>query len=170
MAFYQQAIEAMAPRMEAAVAGATSFGERIAGIMAVKFECLRPNRSFLGTLLWHTADPQNRLSPFSEATRQIRERDQMYFARAIATKSRGPRVPTEAIRISVSHIGEGVSPDYLRRLWTALNHAAAPNAIVVARTFSEPGLNTVANWAPLDRSSLWEAVEVNRTTELCAGG
>jgi AcrR family transcriptional regulator len=95
MAFYEQAIEAMAPRMEAALAGATSFEERIAAIMAVKFEYFQPNQSFLGALFRHAADPQNRLSPFSEATRHIRERDQMYFAQAIATKSGGIRVPED---------------------------------------------------------------------------
>src|SRR5262252_4212489 len=89
MAFYERAIEAMAPRMEAALAGATSFEERIASIMAVKFEYFQSNRSFLGALFRHAADPQNRLSPFSEATRHIRECDQMYFARAITSQSGG---------------------------------------------------------------------------------
>jgi AcrR family transcriptional regulator len=95
MAFYERAIKAMVPRMEAALAGATSFEERIAAIMAVKFEYFQPNRSFLGALFRHVADPQNRLSPFSEATRHIRERDQMYFARAIAATSSGVRVPED---------------------------------------------------------------------------
>ncbi len=93
MAFYEQAIEAMTPRMEAALAGADSFEGRIAAIMNVKFEYFTPNRSFLGALFRHAADPQNRLSPFSEATRQIRERDQVYFARAIEAKSGEVRVP-----------------------------------------------------------------------------
>jgi AcrR family transcriptional regulator len=95
MAFYEQAIEAMAPRMEAALASTASFEERIAAIMAVKFEYFEPNRFFLGALFGHAADPQNRLSPFSEATRHIRERDQMYFARAIAARSGGVRVPED---------------------------------------------------------------------------
>jgi AcrR family transcriptional regulator len=95
MAFYEQAIEAMAPRMEAAMDGTKSFEERIAAILAVKFEYFQPNRSFLGALFRHAADPQDRLSPFSEATRHIRERDQTYFARAIATKSGGVRVPKD---------------------------------------------------------------------------
>ena len=86
MAFYERAIEAMTPRMEVALAGADSLERRIAAIMNVKFEYFRPNRSFLGALFRHAADPQNRLSPFSEATRQIRERDQVYFARAIEAK------------------------------------------------------------------------------------
>ena len=95
MAFYERAIEAMTPRMEAALADADSFEGRIAAIMNVKFEYFRPNRSFLGALFRHAADPQNRLSPFSEATRQIRERDQMYFARAIEAKSGEVRVPED---------------------------------------------------------------------------
>src|ERR1035438_7521732 len=95
MAFYERAIEAMTPRMEAALAGADSFERRIAAIMNVKFEYFKPNRSFLGALFRHAADPQNRLSPFSEATRQIRERDQMYFARAIEAKSGEVRVPED---------------------------------------------------------------------------
>ena len=95
MAFYERAIEAMTPRMEAALAGADSFEGRIAAIMNVKFEYFRPNRSFLGALFRHAADPQNRLSPFSEATRQIRERDQVYFARAIEAKSGEMRVPED---------------------------------------------------------------------------
>jgi AcrR family transcriptional regulator len=95
MAFYDRAIEAMTPRMEAALAGADSFEGRIAAIMNVKFEYFRPNRSFLGALFRHAADPQNRLSPFSEATRQIRERDQVYFARAIEAKSGEVRVPED---------------------------------------------------------------------------
>lgn len=64
---------------------------------------------------------------------------------------------------SLSNIGDGVSADYLRRLRTAINHAAAPNALVVTRTFSEPGPNKIANWASADRSLLWGAVEVRRT-------
>jgi len=71
---------------------------------------------------------------------------------------------------SLSNIGDGVSPDYMRRLRLAIDHAAAPNAIVVARSFSEPGPHTVANWASLDRSLLWGVVEVSRAAEICAGG
>jgi AcrR family transcriptional regulator len=98
MAFYERAMEAMTPRMEAALAGNAgtkiSFEARVAAIMAVKFDCFQPDRSFLGALLRHSADPQDRLSPFSEATRNIRERDQVYFARAIA-ESRELHIPEE---------------------------------------------------------------------------
>jgi S-adenosylmethionine:diacylglycerol 3-amino-3-carboxypropyl transferase len=67
---------------------------------------------------------------------------------------------------SLSNIGDGVSPDYLRRLRIAVDHAAAPHAIVVTRTFAEPGPSIGTNWAQLDRSLLWGVVEVSRT----AGG
>jgi AcrR family transcriptional regulator len=94
MAFYERAMDAMTPRMEAALAGANHFEEKVEALMAVKFEYFQPNRTFLGALLRHSADPQNRLSPFSEATRHIRERDQAYFARMI-NDSRDVRVPAE---------------------------------------------------------------------------
>jgi AcrR family transcriptional regulator len=100
MAYYERAMESMTPRMEAVLAGTagikTSFEERVAAVMAVKFDYFRPNRVFLGALLRHAADPENRLSPFSKATRHIRERDQAYFARAIA-ESREVRVPEELV-------------------------------------------------------------------------
>jgi len=86
MAFYEQALEAMAPRMEAALAGRASFGERIAAIMAVKFESFQPNRSFLGALSRHVANPQTSVAYQRGDPAHPRIRDQMYFARAIATK------------------------------------------------------------------------------------
>src|ERR1700689_5034937 len=61
MAFYEQAIEEMAPRMDAALAGSNSFEQSLEALMAVKFEYFEPNRIFLGALLRHAADPQNRL-------------------------------------------------------------------------------------------------------------
>ena len=94
MAFYERAMDAMTPRMEAALSGASHFEGKVEALMAVKFEYFQPNRTFLGALLRHSADPQNRLSPFSEATRHIRERDQAFFARII-DESRDVRVPTE---------------------------------------------------------------------------
>jgi AcrR family transcriptional regulator len=94
MAFYERAMDAMTPGMEAALSGASHFEGKVEALMAVKFEYFQPNRTFLGALLRHSADPQNRLSPFSEATRHIRERDQAFFARII-DESRDVRVPTE---------------------------------------------------------------------------
>jgi AcrR family transcriptional regulator len=94
MAFYERAMEAMAPRIEAALSSTASFEETIGALVTVKFEYFQPSRNFLGALLKHAADPRNRLSPFSKATRSIRERDQVYFGRAIA-QSRDVRVPDE---------------------------------------------------------------------------
>ncbi|SPE24887.1 Transcriptional regulator, TetR family [Candidatus Sulfotelmatomonas gaucii] len=94
MAFYERAMEAMAPRIEAALKSAVKFEKRLEAILSVKFSYFQPNRAFLGALFRHAADPENRLSPFSEATRQIRERDQMYFAQALAA-SRDVRVPED---------------------------------------------------------------------------
>ena len=94
MAFYERAMEAMAPRLEAALAANTGFEKRVASLLAVKFDYFQPSRTFLGALLRHAADPVNRLSPFSDATRHIRERDQQFFARAIA-ESREMHLPAE---------------------------------------------------------------------------
>jgi AcrR family transcriptional regulator len=94
MAFYERAMEAMAPRIEAALKSAPKFEARLEAILSVKFSYFQPNLAFLGALFRHAADPENRLSPFSEATRHIRERDQMYFAQAIAA-SRDVRVPED---------------------------------------------------------------------------
>jgi AcrR family transcriptional regulator len=95
MAFYERAMEAMIPGMEDALASSDSFEGRVAAIMEVKFQYFRPSRAFLGALFRHAADPQNRLSPFSEATRSIRERDQMYFARAMSAQSGGLKMPKD---------------------------------------------------------------------------
>ena len=94
MAFYERAIEAMTPQMEAALAGANDFEARVDALMAVKFAYFLPNRTFLGALLRHSADPQNRLSPFSQSTRHIRELDQAFFARVIQ-EARDVRVPAD---------------------------------------------------------------------------
>jgi AcrR family transcriptional regulator len=82
MAFYQRASDEMAPRIEAALAEVKGFEKRLSAILAVKFEYFEPNRSFLGALLRHAADPSHPLSPFGEETSPIRDRDIEFFARA----------------------------------------------------------------------------------------
>lgn len=94
MAFYERAMEGMAPRIEAVLKGATKLEKFLDAILSVKFTYFEPNRVFLGALFRHAADPENRLSPFSEATKHIRERDQQYFRQAIAA-SRDVRVPDD---------------------------------------------------------------------------
>ncbi len=94
MAFYEQSMAAMEPRLEGALAAHTSFEDRVAALLEVKFDHFRTSRGFLGALLRHAADPEHRLSPFSDATRSIRDRDQAFFARAVA-ESREVRIPAE---------------------------------------------------------------------------
>jgi AcrR family transcriptional regulator len=95
MAFYERAIEAMEPRLEEALQSSLSLEGRIAALLNVKLSYFQPNRAFLGALFRHAADPENRLSPFSQATRHIRERDEAYFARVLSDRSGGAPVPDD---------------------------------------------------------------------------
>lgn len=63
---------------------------------------------------------------------------------------------------ALSNICDGASLPYQRRLRAAVERAAAPGAVLVTRSFAEPGSDTAANWAALDRSLLWGVVEVSR--------
>jgi AcrR family transcriptional regulator len=83
MAFYQRASDEMAPRIETLLAEVRGFEKRLGAIITVKFQYFEPNRTFLGALLRHAADPQHPLSPFSDETGPIRERDIEFFGRAL---------------------------------------------------------------------------------------
>ena len=63
---------------------------------------------------------------------------------------------------ALSNIGDGAPSGYLRRLRAAIQHAAAPGAVVVSRSFAEPSDDTITNWAAQDRSLLWGVIKVNR--------
>lgn len=69
--------------------------------------------------------------------------------------------PAHFDAFTLSNIADGPPREYLRRLRAAMVRAAAPGAVVVARTFADPLENTVENWAAQDRSLLWGMVEVN---------
>jgi hypothetical protein len=71
---------------------------------------------------------------------------------------------------ALSNIGDGASQEYLLRLRNAVEHAAAPNAVVVSRTFAEPRPDTTTNWAALDRSMLWGVVNVGAIATFGEGG
>ena len=71
---------------------------------------------------------------------------------------------------ALSNIGDGASQEYLLRLRKAIEHAAAPNAVVVSRTFAEPAADPRTNWAVLDRSMLWGAVYADTVTSFGEGG
>lgn len=62
---------------------------------------------------------------------------------------------------SLSNITDGASPSYVQRLQRAVKHAAAPDAVVVARSFAEPAC-AENNLAARDRSLLWGSVRVQR--------
>jgi AcrR family transcriptional regulator len=83
MAFYHQANETLHEQIEAALRRKTDLKARLRTVVDVKIEYFGPNRKFLGALLRHAADPEHALSPFSAATRDIRERDMQHFAEAL---------------------------------------------------------------------------------------
>ena len=78
--------------------------------------------------------------------------------------------PSTYDAFALSNIGDGASPEYLRRLRNAVEHAAAPNAVVVSRTFAEAGSDSSTNWATHDRSMLWGAVYAGSVTTFGEGG
>ena len=93
MAFYHQANDAMHETIETALARKTDLKSRLRAVIDVKFEYFRPNRKFLGALLRHAADPSHPLSPFSQETGDIRERDMQHFS--VALEGSNLRLPDD---------------------------------------------------------------------------
>ncbi len=90
MGFYERAQRDLDPLLEDALAKAQGLEERLRAAIDVKFHYFAPNRKLLGALSAHI-DPQHPLSPFSEETRAIRERDIAFLAAAVeGSKSRIP--------------------------------------------------------------------------------
>jgi AcrR family transcriptional regulator len=92
LAFYHRSTEEMTPRLEEALSGTTDLRKRLAAILGVKIRYFEPSRRLLTALAAHV-DPAAPLSPFSEQTREIRERDIAIFERAISGSS--VRVPED---------------------------------------------------------------------------
>jgi AcrR family transcriptional regulator len=83
MAFYQQAQDEMAPALDEVLNHSRTLEQRLRGIIRQKFEYFGPYRALVGTLSAHI-DPAHPLSPFSNATASIRERDIAFFDRAVS--------------------------------------------------------------------------------------
>ena len=67
---------------------------------------------------------------------------------------------------SLSNILDGTNPAYAQRMVAAVQHAAAPGAIVVLRSFREPQCATETNHAAEDRAMLWGIVDVRQVSAL----
>jgi AcrR family transcriptional regulator len=83
LAFYDQSQHELEPLIDQALAGAKNLKDRLGALLEAKLKYFEPNRRLLGALAAH-ADPEHALSPFSARTREIRERDVAFFARALA--------------------------------------------------------------------------------------
>ena len=91
LAFYQRTRDELPALLEATTSEKT-LSRRLQAIIETKLRYFAPNRHFLGALMPHAADPANPLSPFSEASRGIREFDISVFEQALKdTRSSVPR-------------------------------------------------------------------------------
>jgi AcrR family transcriptional regulator len=91
-AFYQRAQAELRPRIEAAQSG-KSLRARLEAMIAAKLEYLHPNRRFLGALMAHAANPSSPLSPFGEASKDVRAEEFAYLERAL--RETGTSVPKD---------------------------------------------------------------------------
>jgi S-adenosylmethionine:diacylglycerol 3-amino-3-carboxypropyl transferase len=71
---------------------------------------------------------------------------------------------------ALSNILDGASEAYRRRLVAAVQHAAAPEAVTVWRSFREPAIPQPTNHAAEDRALLWGIVDIRPATALRADG
>ena len=90
MGFYKRAQEHLAPLLDQSLNNAKGLHGRLRAIIQVKLEYFAADRKLMGALSAHI-DPQHPLSPFSDETRSIRDKDIGFFSHAVA--SGGVRIP-----------------------------------------------------------------------------
>ncbi|HWZ45191.1 MAG TPA: TetR family transcriptional regulator [Candidatus Saccharimonadales bacterium] len=74
LAFYEDLQESTHEAILEALQGHKKLKDRLRCVLQKRFELLEPNRKFCDALFRHAPDAQDPLSPFSEATRTIRDR------------------------------------------------------------------------------------------------
>ena len=86
----------------------------------------------------------------------------IHFACADAAAFLETCEPASFDGFSISNILDGAPLSYRERVQRALRRAAAPGAVLVARSFADPTRDCPDNHAARDRSLLWGVVKVER--------
>lgn len=84
MAFYDQAKDEIHDQIKAALADAKDLKARLQAVVNIELQYFEPNRSLLGAVFRRVTDPEDPFAPFSELTREIREREMEHFTEALA--------------------------------------------------------------------------------------